>query len=35
LEEKMESENLFTLIKSIIKILEEIREELRQIRLKD
>jgi len=31
----MESENLFTLIKSIIKILEEIREELRQIRLKD
>jgi ribosomal protein L30/L7E len=35
LEEKMEGENLFTLIKSIIKILEEIREELRQIRLKD
>ena len=31
----MEGENLFTLIKSIIKILEEIREELRQIRLKD
>jgi len=31
----MEGENFFTLIKSIIKILEEIREELRQIRLKD